>query len=131
MSDEKKNVNVENVSGGNANGSYFHAVDGGKNHLLHEIIGDKGQVLASFDSKEDAMEFAKSKGLSTDELTLGELNARRAEGAKPPVAPPAMPQRPPMIMPRPGIGMPPIIAPQPMFTPAEIAKLRKLIADKN
>lgn len=79
MEENKKELNemspeeMGNVSGG----AYFYAKGFGHDHLSHEIIGDKGEIIASFHTKEDAMDFANSKGISTQELTFDQLEQIR------------------------------------------------------
>lgn len=72
MVEEKKELNemspeeMDRVSGG----VYYNSVWG---DAPHEILDEKGNLVGKFTKKEDAMDFAKSKNISTDQISWGEL----------------------------------------------------------
>lgn len=76
MSEEKKELtqgDIAEVSGG----FLFDAHGCGHDHLAYEVIGNKGEILGSFNNKEDAADFAKSKNISTRELNWSQLDSLR------------------------------------------------------
>ena len=85
MSDNPlKSLDDEQIEG--AAGGYLfdtYELEGGYSCLRKpfEVVDDKGEVIGRFWSSDDAKQFAKEKGLSTDWITLEQLQKLRETGS--------------------------------------------------
>lgn len=56
-----------------AGGYYYNAGVQGVKNLQHKIVDENGKIVGVFSNKDDALNYAKSKGISVDEVNIKRL----------------------------------------------------------